>query len=96
MTITVEELYKATEKDVGKLCYFWDTGYESIPHLDILESYSANSDYPYEALNKGVEYQHARQLTPKEVEELTGYEVKLQPIKDESEVIKTNETIRCF
>lgn len=81
MTITVEELYKATEKDVGKLCYFWDTGYESIPHLDILESYSANSDFPYKALNKSVEYQHARQLTPKEVEKLTGYEVSLSAIR---------------
>lgn len=88
MIITVEELYKATENDIGKLCYFYDTGYEKVPHLDILESYSANSDYPYEALHKGVEYQHARPLTPKEVKKLTGYEVKLQPIKDESEVIK--------
>ena len=41
MTITVEELYKATENDIGKLCYFYDTGYEKVPHLDILESYSA-------------------------------------------------------
>ena len=47
-----------------------------------------NSDYPYEALHKGVEYQHARLLTPEEIKELTGYEVKLQHIKDESEVIK--------
>lgn len=35
MIITVEELYKATEKDVGKLCYFYDTGYEVyLPHIE--------------------------------------------------------------
>lgn len=81
MIITVEELYKATENDIGKLCYFYDTGYEKAPHLDILESYSANSDYPYEALHKGVEYQHARLLTPEEIKELTGYEVSLPSIR---------------
>lgn len=78
---------KATENDLGKLCYFWDTGYEKVPHLDILESYSANSEYKYEALHKGVEYQHARLLTPKEVEELTGYEVNLPPIEDSNDGI---------
>lgn len=94
MSITVEDLYKATEEDVGKLCYFYDTGCEKVPHLDILESYSANSDYKYEALHKGVEYQHARRLTPREVKELTGYEVSLPPIKDDDGYI-TYLTNKC-
>lgn len=82
MTITVEELYKATENDVGKLCYFYDTGCEKVPHLDILEAYLADEEYKYRALYRDVEYQHARRLTTKEVHELTGYEVRLPPIED--------------
>ena len=80
MIITVEELYKAKEKDVGKLCYFWDTGHEKEPYLDILESYRANCDFKYKPLNS-IEYQHARLLTPEEVKELTGYEVSLTSIR---------------
>lgn len=82
MAITVEGLYKATENDVGKLCYFYDTGCEKVPHLDILESYNPDEEYAYRALHRDVEYQHARLLTPKEVEKLTGYEVHLPPIED--------------
>jgi hypothetical protein len=71
--ILVEEPVKeATEKDIGKLCYFWDD--ESENAVGVLEKMDESIPYPYR--NKDGFYYHCRRLTPAEVAEITGYKVE--------------------
>lgn len=60
---------EVTEKDVGKLCVFWDND-SNLIHYGILQSiateaYRLQNNYPYSEC-----YHHCRRLTKQEIEEL--------------------------
>ena len=65
---------EATEKDVGKLCWFWDNE-ERDGERSILKVVHSKENYPYltEDCNS---YVHCRRLSPSEVAEITGYKVE--------------------
>ena len=67
---------EATEEDVGKVCKFWDEA-EDYDNFGLLEAVWDKGElvYPYKKL-LGSAYKHCRVVTPKEVKQLTGYEVK--------------------
>ena len=71
--ILEEEPFKeADEKDIGKLCCFWDFD-EDDKQIGVLVELDTDS-CPY---NDGYTYyQHCRPLTPTEVAEITGYKVE--------------------
>lgn len=63
---------EATEKDIGKLCCFWDFHKED-KRIGVLMKVDADS-CPY--YNGYTYYSHCRCLTPTEVAEITGYKVE--------------------
>lgn len=67
---------EATEEDVGKVCKFWDEPEDS-DNFGLLEAIWDKGEVVY-AYKKalGSTYKHCRVVTPKEVKQLTGYEVK--------------------
>lgn len=67
-----KKIKEASEKDVGKLCWFWDS--YSIKHIGILEEILDSDTRPYWRLYDGC-YAKCRRLSPSEVAEITGYGV---------------------
>ena len=67
---------EATEGDIGKVCKFWDESEDS-DNLGLLDAIR-DKDFNVYTYKKalGSAYRHCRVLTPKEVKQLTGYEVK--------------------
>lgn len=70
-----EPMQEATEADIGKLCWFWDSDDKS-KQVGLLRS----ADYygkkvGYES-SDGLCYSHCCRLSSSEVAELTGYKVK--------------------
>ncbi|MBO7713988.1 MAG: hypothetical protein J6S85_10490 [Methanobrevibacter sp.] len=67
---------EATEEDIGKVCKFWDETEDS-DNFGLLEEIYGKGECVY-AYKKvlGSSYKHCRVVTPKEVKQLTGYEVK--------------------
>lgn len=75
-TLVDKPVVEATEEDVGKVCKFWDEEVECFDNFGLLEEIFDNaSTYPYKKA-LGSSYKHCRVVTPKEVKQLTGYEVK--------------------
>jgi len=64
-TIEEEPMQEATEKDVGKLCWFWD-GDENYRMASVLKS--IDMDTEFYAYNIGY-YRHCRPLTKEEIKE---------------------------
>lgn len=68
------EEQEATEKDVGKLCKFYDTEADE-PRYSVLEKvFKEDSDFPF--MDSCCDtWEHCRRLSPAEVAEITGYGV---------------------
>ena len=67
---------EATEKDIGKVCKFWDEA-EDYGSFGLLKKIWDKETIVYVYQKElGAAYKHCRVLTPKEVKQLTGYEVK--------------------
>ena len=71
-----KQVVEATEEDIGKVCKFWDEA-DDYDNFGLLEKIldKETSVYAYQK-QLGAIYKHCRVLTPKEVKQLTGYEVK--------------------
>ena len=70
--ITSNKKKENVQKDIGKLCYFWDDYLEDGSY-GLLRGTVAGK---YKYVNKsGNAWMHYRRLTPQEVSEITGYEV---------------------
>ncbi len=69
-----EPMQEATEKDINKLCKFWDCD-ENDFRLSILRNIESKTDYPFSD-DFDAEWLHCRRLTPSEISELTGYFVE--------------------
>ena len=71
-----KQVVEATEEDIGKVCKFWDEA-EDYDNFGLLEKIldKETNTYAYKK-ELGAGYKHCRVLTPKEVKQLTGYEVK--------------------
>lgn len=73
--ILVEEPVKeATEKDIGKLCKFWDDDKDE-ENISILQRINKECSYPF--IHNDGYYGHCRPLTPTEVAKITGYKVEV-------------------
>ena len=70
------ESYKkgeSVQKDIGKLCYFWDDYLEEGSYGLLVTTVAGK----YKYVNKlGNAWMHYRRLTPQEVSEITGYKVE--------------------
>ena len=62
----VEEQQEATEKDIGKLCWFWDV--ENNKFIEVLAGYDKDCEIPYEC-GVGWYNKHCRPLTKAEIQE---------------------------
>lgn len=70
-----EEQKEATEKDIGKLCWFWGSNDKNM-ELGILEGVNCDEDEIEYESGDGFCYHHCRKLSPAEVSEITGYKVE--------------------
>lgn len=68
-----EPVKEATEKDVGKLCWFWDNDEDNKGIGTLTEILTDN---PYSFCYRAGCFRHCRRLTPAEVAEITGYKVE--------------------
>lgn len=73
--IEVEEsIQEATEKDIGKLCKFWNgkgIGSESDCYIGILKQFFPGQGRPYNMKNNAILiYDHCRRLTEEEIKEI--------------------------
>jgi hypothetical protein len=75
--ILVEEPVKeADEKDIDKLCRFWD-GRDCIQAVGLLERLNPTEETSLKyRMRNGFDFGHCRRLTPAEVAEITGYKVE--------------------
>lgn len=62
-------IQEATEADIGKICAFWEDGYNK-PVYSELHSIEPNTTYKYIAVMDSNGYEHCRRLTKQEIEEL--------------------------
>lgn len=74
-TIEEELAKEATEEDVNRLCWFWDSDFND-KRLCILDKVCSGREHPYQDTD-GYSWRHCYRLMPSDVAELTGYEVKL-------------------
>lgn len=75
-----EEQQEVTEKDVGKLCWFFNKAKDGVdirrPFVAILWRIDNDFKYPFVDDVTGLHWQHCRRLSPAEVAEITGYKVE--------------------
>lgn len=62
-------IQEATEADIGKICAFWEDGYNK-PVYSELHSIEPNTTYKYIAVMDSNGYEYCRRLTKQEIEEL--------------------------
>lgn len=70
ITRPIEE---ATEKDIGKICAFWEDGNTSVVYaelVDVIPNIVESGYYKYQAGHERNRYKHCRRLTKQEIEEL--------------------------
>ena len=71
-----KQVVEATKEDIGKVCKFWDEAEDS-NNFGLLEAIWDKDEHVYAYQKElGSAYKHCRVITPKEVKQLTGYEVK--------------------